>query len=76
MEYYRSKTRALIDLVDKLDTLPLLHPERPRLVRMICDLAHEVFLVAIHPGHAHDRRDDPPARAVALWRPRRKGGQL
>jgi hypothetical protein len=42
MEYYRSKPRALIDLVDKLDTLPMPHPERPRLVRMICDLAHEV----------------------------------
>jgi hypothetical protein len=44
MHYYRSKKRALIDLVDKLDSLPPLHPERPRLVRMICDLAHEVFL--------------------------------
>jgi hypothetical protein len=43
MAYYRSKKRTLIDLVDKLDGLPLLHPERPRLVQMICDLAHEVF---------------------------------
>jgi hypothetical protein len=43
MDYSRSKKRTLIELVDKLDSLPLLHPERPRLVQMICDLAHEVF---------------------------------
>lgn len=43
MNNYRSRKRLLIDLVDKLDSLPLLHPERPRLVRVISDLAHEVF---------------------------------
>jgi hypothetical protein len=56
MEHYRSKKRLLIDLVDKLDTLPLLHPERPGLVRMIADLAHEVFPAGSTSGQANQRR--------------------
>jgi hypothetical protein len=59
VEYYRSKKRILIDLVDKLDTLPLLHPERPRLVRMISDLAHEVFNARNTSGPSQPASNDP-----------------
>jgi hypothetical protein len=38
----RSMSRVLDDLIEKLRRLPLEHPDRPRLVRMISDLHSEV----------------------------------
>ena len=38
----RSRSRVLDDLVEKLRRLPLEHPDRPRLVRMVSDLHSEV----------------------------------
>jgi hypothetical protein len=38
----RSKSRVLDDLVEKLRPLPRTHPDRPRLIRMIIDLSHEI----------------------------------
>lgn len=35
-------SRVLDDLIEKLRRLPLEHPDRPRLVRMISDLHSEV----------------------------------
>jgi hypothetical protein len=40
----RSLKRALADLVERLDSLPEHHPERPRLLRIINDLRAEIAL--------------------------------
>jgi hypothetical protein len=38
----RFSTLGLDDLVEKLRRLPRTHPDRPRLIRMIIGLSHEI----------------------------------